>query len=186
MWPLGQGVKEFRGFGKPRLARADNFGFGGLERFFGGDAIEPALMREFFVVGEIEADQDADFGAGFGGVGLCAGLLFRDCRLLGGFLGRRCVVGFALELQKHFLAEAEALRPAFHFVASLLRYFFVVAEIENQEVMGHGSCIAKFGGGWLGVGGFSAWKMAATRADDGNQGARLLLREGRPRGSLSE
>jgi hypothetical protein len=46
------------------------------------------------------------------------------------------------------------LRPALHFVTSLLCYFFVSAEIENQEVMGHGSCIAKFGGGWLGVGGF--------------------------------
>jgi hypothetical protein len=38
-------------------------------------------------------------------------------------------------------------------VTSLLRYFFVGAEIENQEVMGHGLCIAKMGGGWLGVGG---------------------------------
>jgi hypothetical protein len=35
-------------------------------------------------------------------------------------------------------------------MTGLLRYFFVGAEIENQEVVGHASCIAKFDGGWLG------------------------------------
>jgi hypothetical protein len=154
VWPLGQGVKEFRGFGESRLTLADYFRFRRFEWFFGGDAVEPALVREFFVVGEIQTDEDADFRAGFGGVGLCCGLFLGGRRLFC-FCGVRGIVsGFALEFQEHFFAETESLRPAFYFVAGLLRYFFVGAEIENQEVMGHELCIAKFGGGWLGVGGF--------------------------------
>jgi hypothetical protein len=86
-------------------------------------------------------------------------------------------------------------------VACLLRYFFVGAEIENQEVMGHGSCITKFGGRWLGAAGrrcacgeatanSKAPRMNADehreRQRDGKHGARLLLRGPNPRGSLSE
>jgi hypothetical protein len=156
MCPLGQGVEEFRGLGKTRLALADNFCFRRFERFFGGNAIEPALMREFLVVRKIQPDQDADFCVGFGAVSFGCRLLFGGGRLLGVLSGlRRVASGFALELQEHFLAEAESLRPAFHLVTGLLRYFFVGAEIENQKVMGHASCIAKFGGGWLGAGGFA-------------------------------
>src|SRR5271169_3029027 len=155
MWPLGQGVKEFRGLRESGLALADNFRFGGFEWFFRGDAVEPALVRKLLVIGKIQPEQDADVGAGFGSVGFCGGFFFRGCRLLGVCFGLGRIVGcFALKLQEHFLAEAEPLRPAFHLVASLLRYFFIGAEIKNQEVVGHGSCIAKFGGGWLGAGGF--------------------------------
>jgi hypothetical protein len=116
----------------------------------------------------------------FSSFGFGRGLLFvRGARLRGGlgWLGG-IVGGFALELEEHFLAEAETLRPAFHFVACLLRYFFVGAEIENQEVVGHASCITKFGSGWLGVGGLgveyggnarrrwkSARKTGVARAD---------------------
>jgi hypothetical protein len=142
---------------------ADNFCFRGFEWFFGRDAIEPALVREFFVVGKVEADQDAHFGAGLRGVALCCRLLFGGTWFLGRIRGLvRVVGGFALEFQKHFLAQAESLRPTFHFVTSLLRYFFVGAEIENQEVVGHGLCIAKMGGGWLGVGGLGVEMWGKT------------------------
>ena len=53
---LVEGVEKFGGLGEGGIGVADGFGVHGLERLFGGDAIEPALMGEFFVVGEVEAD----------------------------------------------------------------------------------------------------------------------------------
>jgi len=43
-----------------RVTLSNNFDFHGLERFLGGDTIEPTLKRKLFVVGEIEANEHAN------------------------------------------------------------------------------------------------------------------------------
>ena len=50
-------IGDFREGG---IRRTDGFAAGGFEGVFGGDAVEPALVGEFFVIGEIEADEEAD------------------------------------------------------------------------------------------------------------------------------
>src|SRR5437899_20353 len=99
----------------------------------GRDAFEPALLREFFMVGEIEAHEKANPPARFGG-GLSAfrflpGLsLFR----LGGS-GGSCFCSFgALKFEKKLLVQPKGLLPAFEFVPGALRGIFVLCEIENQ------------------------------------------------------
>ena len=67
------------------LIFANEFGRGALERLFGGDAVDPALLGELFVAGEIEADEQF-YGAvvfGFGGRIARGGswLCFRFARL---------------------------------------------------------------------------------------------------------
>ena len=48
--------EEFGGFREGRIGVADGFRLHGFEWLLRGDAVEPALMREFFVVGKVEAD----------------------------------------------------------------------------------------------------------------------------------
>src|SRR5260370_38081043 len=79
-----EGVELLEDVGQRRLAFANDFGGSALERLFRWDAIDPALLGELFVAGEIEADErlaGADvFGPGFGGLG--AGICFCCCRTL--------------------------------------------------------------------------------------------------------
>ncbi len=69
-----EGVELLEDVGKRGLVFANDFGGSALERLFRGDAIDPALLGELFVAGEIEADEQlhgaAVFGHGFGGFGL--------------------------------------------------------------------------------------------------------------------
>jgi hypothetical protein len=48
--------EEFGGFREGGIVVADGFCLHGFKWLLGGNAVEPALMREFFVVGEIETD----------------------------------------------------------------------------------------------------------------------------------
>jgi hypothetical protein len=133
---LVEGVEELGGLDEGGVGFADDFGFGGFEGLFGGDAVEPALVGKLFVVGEIEANEKADAAGGGGIISLFTlrGFLFRRGRFCGGgfWLGGG-VLGriFALEFQEELIAEAEALLPAFELVAGLLGGVFVRAEIEN-------------------------------------------------------
>jgi len=54
---LVERLEEVGGLGEIGVGGADGFGIDGFEGLFGGDAIEPALVGEFFVIGEIEADE---------------------------------------------------------------------------------------------------------------------------------
>jgi hypothetical protein len=148
----GEVVEEVGGLGEGGVGVADGFGLGGFEGVVGGDAVEPAVMGELFVIGEVEADEEADVAAQGGGFLLSVfGILrvFGGGFFLGGGLGIAAVGGGggvagagALEFEKDFVAEAEGLFPAFDFVARLLGGGFVGAEIENQEGLGHEDCIA--------------------------------------------
>lgn len=99
----------------------------------GGDAFEPALLREFFMVGEIEphekANPPARFGGGFCTFGFLPGLsLFR----LGG-RGGSCFCGFgALKFEKKLFVQPKGLLPAVEFVPGVLCSILVLCEIENQ------------------------------------------------------
>lgn len=93
---------------------------GGFERLFAGDAVQPALVRKFFVVRKIKAHQQADAFRAF----LCGCRSGLCCRS-------------ALELQLHLVAQAESLLPAFEFVTRLLCNLFIPAKIENQIGLRH-------------------------------------------------
>ena len=54
---LGQILKLFFGIAKFRVVWLDEFGGSGLERILSRDAIDPALLGELFVAGEIEANE---------------------------------------------------------------------------------------------------------------------------------
>lgn len=140
---LGERIEKIGGFGEGGVGGAEGFATSGFEGVFGGDAGEPALVGELFVIGEIEADEEADavvrgggfffvrgfflYGGGFGFGGVA----------VGGFFG-----GDAFEFEEDFVAEAEGLFQRFDFVARLLSGRFVGAEIEKQERVGHEDCIS--------------------------------------------
>jgi hypothetical protein len=116
------------------FAGANDFAVHGFERLFGGNAVEPALMRKFFVVGKIETNEQA-YAAACVVFAWLSGRLLRSfgvlCSSVAGLF--RCFRFFAVELEKDFLVEAEPLLPAFELVARLLGCFFIGAEIEDQE-----------------------------------------------------
>ena len=99
----------------------------------GGDALEPALLREVFMVGEIEAHEKANpparFGGGFRTFGFLPGLSLFRLGASGGFCS--CRFG-ALKFEKKLLVEPKGLLPAFKFVPGVLRGILVLCEIENQ------------------------------------------------------
>jgi hypothetical protein len=104
-------------------------------------------VGKFFVAREIQADYRSDVSGrfGFGGFG---GFLF-GCggRLRGGvFFGVVvCCLGvFAFVFEDYFFAQAVALDPVLYFASGLLGGVFIFAKIENQEVVGHATCIAGF------------------------------------------
>ena len=123
-----------------------------LEGLFGRNAIEPALLGELFVAGEIEPDQEAHFAVGGGsffggwrslgfGFFLGFGLWFFGFRGLS-WLFCLCGLGFGLvlgtfELELQFFVEAKSLLPAFEFVARELGFLFVGAKIEEHVGVGH-------------------------------------------------
>src|SRR5258707_10020257 len=129
-WASLESVELLQDVGEFGFAFADDFGRGALERLFGGDAIDPALLGEFFVSGEIERDEQlygaAVFGGGFSRFRL--GFWFRFRGL--GFFGLRRLrlrfrgAGggglFALQFVLELFVEAEGLLPAFEFVAGPL------------------------------------------------------------------
>ena len=96
------------------LAGALHLRRGGLEGFLRGDAFEPPVQRELFVVGEIQPHEDADL--------LAAVCLFRR---------------LAVELEYNFLAQSKGLLPAFQLVTRLLRRLFVRSEIEDEIRLRH-------------------------------------------------
>jgi len=57
-WASLEGVELLQDVGESGFAFADGFGRGALERLFGGDAVDPALLGELFVAGEIEANEE--------------------------------------------------------------------------------------------------------------------------------
>src|SRR5712691_93381 len=97
-----------------------------------GDAFEPALLREFFMVGEIEAHEKANSPARFGG-GFCTFRFLPGISLfrLGGS-GGSCFCRFgALKFEKKLFVQPKGLLPAFKFVPGVLRGILVLCEIEN-------------------------------------------------------
>src|SRR6266849_1227651 len=66
-----EAVELLEDVGESGFAFADGSGRGALERLFRGDAVDPALLGEFFVAGKIEADEKLHgavvFGFGFVG-----------------------------------------------------------------------------------------------------------------------
>jgi hypothetical protein len=152
-------IKAFRGLRERRIGLANHLAFHGFERLLGRNALEPALQREFFVVGEIEADQNADAATGgfflLRGVLLFSGRVFlfvaRMLRVLGFGLGLglglfRALGRFlALETEQKFFSEAGSLHPRIKLVARLLGRFFVGAETENQYRLCHAYSIAALG-----------------------------------------
>src|SRR5271169_1016183 len=142
---LSQRIKLFHDIVKLLFALAYNTRGSFLERLFGWNAIEPALLGELLVARKIEPDQQIHFairGWGFfGGFRLlgfvfCLGLylwffgLWSLGRLVGLlWSGLRFVLG-AFELVLQLLVQAEGLLPAFQFVPGELGFLFVGAEIE--------------------------------------------------------
>src|SRR2546426_11060395 len=61
---LFERIKFVVGFRKRRVTGTHGLELGALERFFGGDAIDPSLVGKLFVPGEIEANEKLDVGAG--------------------------------------------------------------------------------------------------------------------------
>src|SRR5882762_4266648 len=52
-----KGIELLENVGEFRLGFFDDFRRGALERLFGGDAVEPALLGQFFVTRKVEADE---------------------------------------------------------------------------------------------------------------------------------
>src|SRR6267154_2158790 len=52
-----KGIELLENVGEFRLGFFDDFRRGALERLFGGDAVEPALLRQLFVDGKVEPDE---------------------------------------------------------------------------------------------------------------------------------
>ena len=130
------------GVGKMGVAGFQDFGRGGLEGVFGGDALYPALLGEFFVVGEAETQEEFDGFVGFGGFGFVLGFAFAfGFGFFGlgghGFRGWRAVGG-AFEFEEQLFVEAKGLLPSFQFVAGKLGFFFVLAKVELHVNVGHG------------------------------------------------
>lgn len=123
-----QALETIRRRGEVWITVAYQLGMGVLEGRFRRNPIDPALMRQLFVIGKIQADDHHDISA-------CAVFfLFRDCMLSFGSLFGRLV---PVELQQQLLIQPEALLPAFNGVARLLSRLFVCTEIKYQKGLGH-------------------------------------------------
>jgi len=68
---LVERLEQFGGLFEFSVWLADDFAVHGLEGVFSRDAVEPALLRQLFVIGKIEPHEDAYVGAGIGFVRLC-------------------------------------------------------------------------------------------------------------------
>src|SRR5208283_4363788 len=111
---LYQVVKLLFGIGKMRVRGFDDGGGSALKWFLGRNAVEPALSRKLFVLGEVEADEEFD---GFGrrwrfGLVFCG---FLGLAGFGGVLGRSS--GDAFKFEEQFFVEAIGLFPTLEFVA---------------------------------------------------------------------
>jgi len=72
---LIQRIKQIRCGFEVRFACADNSGTCGLKRLFDRDALDPTLVRELFVIGKIETDDQTNLrGIGRRRIGLRSGL----------------------------------------------------------------------------------------------------------------
>ncbi len=122
---LWQGIKQLGGGVEAFLAVARNLLPCAPERLLAGDAFEPAVVGEPFVVGEVQPHEEADALAPIG-----PGCLSRSF-----FFGPLAAVGFrrglSLKLELHLLAQMECLFPALDAVSRLLRGLLVRPEIEN-------------------------------------------------------
>src|ERR1700704_5382549 len=67
---LGQIVEAIVGFVEGGIALMDDFRRGGSEGLFGRKAVDPALVGELFVSGEIEADEELSVAGGLGVFGV--------------------------------------------------------------------------------------------------------------------
>jgi CrcB protein len=127
---------------KPRFALADDFRGCSLEQVVGWDAVEPLLLGQFFVSGEIEAYEKLHgpvFPAGgSGGFWLRFGLrLLCFFGRLFGFGCFRAKVFATIKLYLQLFIEAKRLFPSFKLVARLLGFLFVGAKIEQHIRVGH-------------------------------------------------
>lgn len=109
-----QGFEALGSGGEAVFAGAVHLRRGGLEGLFRRDAFQPAVLRELFVVGKIEQDENANV--------LTAVFLF--WRL-------------AVEFEDDLVAEPKALLPAFQLVTRLLCRLFVRSEIEDEIRLRH-------------------------------------------------
>src|SRR5271168_1436322 len=129
---LSQRIKLFVDFGKLLFAMTDDTGRSFLEWLLGWNAIEPALLGELLVAGEIEPHKQIHFairgwvffgGFRFLGFVLSLGFCLR-------FLGFRCLRSFvsmlwsglvlvlgAFELVLQLFVQAKGLLPAFELLA---------------------------------------------------------------------
>ena len=114
---VAQGVEEGFGLGVGGVFRANDFDGKTFEWGLGGNAFEPAGVRELFVIGEIEPDDQAEMERVRG--------VFR--------VGRR----LALETHLKLAAEAEGLLPSIDAMTGLLGSVLVPAEIEYQIGLRH-------------------------------------------------
>ena len=76
---LTQFLELLLGVGKMDVARLEDFRRGGQERLFGGNAIDPTLFRELFVVGKAETQEELDGFVGGGSLGFVLGFRFALC-----------------------------------------------------------------------------------------------------------
>jgi len=143
---LSQRIELFHDFVELVFALAHHTRRSFLEWLLGWNAIEPALLGEFFVAGKVEPDEQIYLAIGersfFGSLGflrlvfyLALRLWFFGFRRLSGllafvWLGVRLVLG-AFELVLQLFVEAEGLLPALEFVAGQLGFLFVRAEIKE-------------------------------------------------------
>ena len=130
------------GVGKMGVAELHDFWRSGQEGLFRGDAIHPALLGEFFMVGEAEAEEKLDGFVGFGSFGFVLGFRFPFCLGFFGFGGYGFRGGFAVggafEFEEQLFVQAKSLLPSFQFMAGKLGFFFVVAEVELHVNVRHG------------------------------------------------
>jgi len=131
---FGVGELGVAGFQNPRRS--------GEEGLFGGDAVDPALLGEFFMVGEAEAQEEFDSFVGGWGFGFVLGFAFAFGFGFFGFGGYGLRSGFpvggAFEFVEQLFVEAKGLFPDFQFVAGELSFFFVLAKVELHVNVGHG------------------------------------------------
>jgi len=139
---LTQILESLFDVGEKGVAGFEDCWRGGEERLFRGNAIDPALLGELFVVGKAEAEEEFDGFIGGGSFGLILGFRFAFCLGffgLGGYgLCGRFPVGGAFEFVEELFVEAKGLLPSFQFVAGELGFFLVLAKIELHVNVGHG------------------------------------------------
>ena len=130
------------GVGKLGVAGFQDFGRGGLEWVFGGDALDPALLGKLFVVGKAEAKEEFDGFVGFGSFGIVVGFCFAFCFWFFGFGGYGFRIWGAVagpfEFVEEFFVQAKGLLPSFQFVTGELGFFLILAKVELHVNVGHG------------------------------------------------